>query len=40
LNYPRIATSGFAAMIVFFLYGFLVHGWLIAADYTPYPEER
>jgi hypothetical protein len=38
VNYGRIAISGAAATIVFFLYGFLVHGWLIAGDYTPYPE--
>ena len=38
MNYGRIAVSGVAATIVFFIYGFLVHGLLIAADYVPYPE--
>jgi hypothetical protein len=38
VNYGRIAISGVAATIVFFVYGFLVHGLLIAADYIPYPE--
>ena len=27
-----------AATAVFFTYGYLVHGFLIAKDYTPYPE--
>jgi hypothetical protein len=38
MNYGRIVLAGVAATVVFFLYGFLVHGWLIAKDYTPYPE--
>jgi hypothetical protein len=35
VNYGRIAISGVAATIVFFIYGFLVHGLLIAADNIP-----
>jgi hypothetical protein len=38
MNYRRIVLAGVLATVVFFLYGFLVHGWLIAKDYTPYPE--
>ena len=37
-NYARMAVSAIAATVVFFAYGFLVHGWLIAKDYIPYPE--
>jgi hypothetical protein len=37
MNYPRIVLSAVAAAIVFFIYGFLVHGLLIAKDYIPYP---
>jgi hypothetical protein len=32
MNYPRIVLSAVAAAIVFFFYGFLVHGLLIAKD--------
>jgi hypothetical protein len=38
MNYPRIVVAAVAATVVFFIYGFLVHGWLIAKDYVPYPE--
>jgi hypothetical protein len=38
MNYVRIVLAAFAAMVVFFVYGFLVHGLLLAKDYTPYPE--
>jgi len=38
VNYLRIVTAALAAMVVFFIYGFLVHGMLIAKDYRPYPE--
>jgi hypothetical protein len=37
MNYGRILGSAVAAAAVFFLYGFLVHGLLIAKDYLPYP---
>jgi hypothetical protein len=38
MNYGRIVLAGVTATVVFFAYGFLVHGWLIAKDYIPYPE--
>jgi hypothetical protein len=38
MNYPRIVIAAAAATVVFFIYGFVVHGWLIAKDYIPYPE--
>jgi len=38
MNYGRIVLSAVAATVVFFIYGFIVHGRLIAKDYTPYPE--
>jgi hypothetical protein len=38
MNYGRIFLAAVAAFVVFFIYGFLVHGLLIAKDYTPYPE--
>lgn len=38
MNYPRMVLAALAAWIVFFIYGFLVHGMLIAKDYRPYPE--
>jgi hypothetical protein len=38
MNYGRIVLAAVAAAIVFFIYGFLVHGLLIAKDYIPYPE--
>jgi hypothetical protein len=37
MNYGRIFGSAIAAAVVFFVYGFLVHGFLIAKDYLPYP---
>jgi hypothetical protein len=37
MNYGRIVGSAVAATVVFFVYGFLVHGLLIAKDYLPYP---
>jgi hypothetical protein len=36
MDYRRIAAASTTAMIVFSLYGFLVHGILIARDYVPY----
>jgi hypothetical protein len=38
MNYGRIVVAAMAATVVFFIYGFVVHGWLIASDYVPYPE--
>ena len=38
MNYGRIVGAAAIAMVVFFTYGFLVHGMLIAKDYLPYPE--
>jgi hypothetical protein len=38
MNYARIVVGAVAATLVFFIYGFLVHGMLIAKDYIPYPE--
>ena len=38
MNYGRLVVAAFAAFLVFFIYGILVHGLLIAKDYTPYPE--
>jgi hypothetical protein len=38
MNYARVVASALAAAMVFFIYGFLVHGLLIAKDYIPYPE--
>jgi hypothetical protein len=37
MNYGRMVGSAVAAAAVFFIYGFLVHGLLIARDYLPYP---
>ena len=37
MNYGRIVLAACSAFVVFFIYGFLVHGLLIAKDYTPYP---
>jgi len=37
MNYARIVAAAGAATIVFFIYGLLVHGMLIAKDYLPYP---
>jgi len=33
----RTLAASAAATVVFFIYGFLVHGTLIARDYIPYP---
>jgi len=38
MNYPRILLAAVVATIAFFVYGFLVHGILLAADYVPYPQ--
>jgi len=38
MNYLRLLLAALAATIAFFIYGFVVHGWLIAKDYIPYPE--
>jgi hypothetical protein len=37
VNYGRIVLSAVAAAVVFFVYGFLVHGLWIAKDYLPHP---
>ena len=37
MNYARLFLAALAATVAFFAYGFLVHGWLIARDYLPYP---
>lgn len=37
MNFPRLLLSAFAAFVVYFTYGFIVHGRLIAKDYVPYP---
>lgn len=38
MNYPRILLAAVVATVAFFVYGFLVHGILLAPDYVPYPE--
>ena len=38
MNYVRILLAAVTATVAFFVYGFVVHGWLIAKDYIPYPE--
>jgi hypothetical protein len=38
MNYGRILVAAAVALVVFFTYGFIVHGVLIAKDYRPYPE--
>jgi magnesium-transporting ATPase (P-type) len=38
MNYLRILLAAVAATIAFFIYGFVVHGWLTAKGYIPYPE--
>ena len=38
MNYVRLVAATAAAAVLFFTYGFLVHGMLIAKDYLPYPE--
>ena len=34
MNYPRIAMAAFAALVVFFAYGFVVEGLLIKKDFA------
>lgn len=34
MNYPRIALAAVAALVVFFVYGFLTEGWLIRKDFA------
>lgn len=38
MNHGRIVLAAIVAWVVYFTYGFLVHGMLIARDYVPYPE--
>src|ERR1700719_3362040 len=38
MTYFRVLLAAVAATIAFFIYGFVVHGWLIAKDYIPHPE--
>jgi len=38
MNYFQLLLAAVAATTLFFIYGFVVHGWLIAKDYIPYPE--
>lgn len=38
MNYPRLLLAAVVATLAFFVYGFLVHGILLAPDYVPYPE--
>lgn len=35
MNYPRLTMAAVAALIVFFVYGFLVEGILIRKDFAP-----
>jgi hypothetical protein len=37
MNYGRVLGAAVAGALLFFIYGFLVHGLLIAQDYLPYP---
>lgn len=34
MNYPRMVLAAVAALLVFFLYGFLTEGWLIREDFA------
>ena len=34
MNYPRLAMAAIAALVVFFVYGFLTEGWLIRKDFA------
>ena len=34
MNYPRVAMAAVAALVVFFVYGFLVEGMLIQKDFA------
>ena len=38
MNRGRVIVAAIAATIVFFTYGFVVHGWLMAKDCIPFPE--
>ena len=35
MNYPRVVMAAVAALVVFFVYGFLVEGMLIRKDFAP-----
>lgn len=35
MNYPRIVMAAVAALVVFFVYGFLIEGMLIRKDFAP-----
>ena len=35
MNYPRVLLAAVAALIVFFVWGFLTEGWLIRKDFAP-----
>jgi len=37
MNYARFVVAAVATWVVFFIYGFLVHGLLIAEYYLPDP---
>jgi hypothetical protein len=34
VNYPRLLLAAFAALIVFFAWGFLTEGWLLRKDFA------
>ena len=34
MNYARVMMAAVAALVVFFVYGFLMEGWLIRKDFT------
>ncbi len=34
MNYSRVAMAAVAALVVFFVYGFLAEGWLIRKDFA------
>jgi hypothetical protein len=34
MNYPRLLLAAFAALIVFFAWGFLTEGWLLRKDFA------
>jgi len=35
MNYSRVVLAAFAALVVFFAWGFLTEGWLIREDFAP-----
>ncbi|HEY2859227.1 MAG TPA: hypothetical protein VGJ21_12475 [Terracidiphilus sp.] len=35
MNYPRLMLAAFAALVVFFAWGFLTEGWLLRKDFAP-----